>query len=46
MVFAGTNDELLFLLKSVINRQPNKNINLFSKIPHPPGKTDMERLKK
>ena len=31
MVFAGTNDELLFLLKSVINRQPNKTINVFYK---------------
>lgn len=31
MVFAGTNDELLFLLKSVINQQTNETINLFSK---------------
>ena len=31
MVFAGTNDELLFLLKSVINRETNKTINFNSK---------------
>ena len=47
MVFAGTNDELLFFFAKIRNKPATQQDHKpFLKLPHPPGKTDIERLKK